>query len=204
MSNEKIEDMIVKDKENISPREFLELAKYHITRAGCEDLFEYIVNGSDFLEAPASSEFHLARKGGLIQHSFNVFRSLMDIDNRLKLECNMQTIALVSLFHDLCKANFYKEDVRNRKIDGKWHQVPYYSIDDKDPYGHGEKSVILLQQWMKLSKEEILAIRYHMGAWASEGFAQRKALSAAMNQSKLLKALMLADQTATYFMEDEA
>ena len=189
------------NKEDIKEM-FINICRVNIERYGIINLLKYITDETDFFEAPASSEHHLAVKGGLAKHSFNVYSQLTEVVETFKLGYSDETIAICGLFHDLCKANFYKDDIRNKKIDGKWHQVPYYSIDDKDPYGHGEKSVIILQQFIKLTKEEILAIRYHMGAWGSEGYAQRKALSAAIEQSKLLRALMLADQRATYFLED--
>ena len=78
-----------------------------------------------------------------------------------------ETYAIVALLHDLCKANFYKKGTRNVKNDetGKWEKVPSYSVEDMFPYGHGEKSVFLIERFMKLKVEEAVAIRWHMGGF---------------------------------------
>ena len=85
------------------------------------------------------------------------------------LTADDETIALISLLHDICKVNFYKTDYRNAKNDqGVWEKVPYYTIDDTLPYGHGEKSVYIITGFMRLTREEAFAIRFHMGFSGSE------------------------------------
>lgn len=79
---------------------------------------------------------------------------------------NIENVAIVSLFHDICKANTYVTEMRNKKENGQWIQVPFYTVDEEYPYGHGEKSVyILMREGLKLTDEEALAIRWHMGAF---------------------------------------
>ena len=78
-----------------------------------------------------------------------------------------ESFAICALLHDLCKANYYKRGTRNVKNDvtGQWEKVPSYSVEDLFPYGHGEKSVFLIERFMKLKVEEAVAIRWHMGGF---------------------------------------
>lgn len=175
-----------------------------VKRPGIESFINYLEKETDFFKAPASSEFHLSIPGGLAQHSWNVYQALTPIAKKYVPDVKEESIILSGLLHDLCKTNFYKNDFKNKKNDaGVWEKVPYYSIDDKDPFGHGEKSVILINRYMSLEKDEALAIRWHMGAWDAEGYMSRKCLNSALDKCKLLKALMLADQLSTFFMEDK-
>jgi len=162
------------------------------------------LESSDFFRAPASggSDKHLCEAGGLAKHSWNVYKALEGIVGKYVPGATPDSVAICGLFHDLCKTNFYKNDFRNVKNErGQWERVPYYSIDDKEPLGHGEKSVILLQMHLPLTLDEALAIRWHMGAWAAHSYQDQQALNAAVNRCALLRALMLADQVAAYFME---
>lgn len=152
-------------------QEFIDIVNKYVKRKGVDKLMGWLEK-SDFFIAPASTRFHLACKGGLCQHSLNVYHRLSNeylyeygFDIMEDDDKKMETIAIISLFHDICKVNFYKEDTRNvkDKETGQWIQQPYYTIDEKVPIGHGEKSVIILQQFMKLSMEEIIAINSHMG-----------------------------------------
>ena len=150
---------------------FIEQCNKHIQREGINDLLHYLQNETDFFEAPASTRFHLSCKGGLAMHSLNVFKRLIyeyrleqQISNLPELDDNVyETLTIISLFHDICKANYYKSDVRNVKENGIWVQKPYYTVDEKLALGHGEKSVIMLMKFMKLTDEEIVAINTHMG-----------------------------------------
>ena len=79
---------------------------------------------------------------------------------------DLESYTIVSLLHDLCKAGFYKTELRNRKNDrGEWEKVPVYAVDDQFPYGHGEKSVFLIERFMRLRTEEAIAVRWHMGGF---------------------------------------
>ena len=127
-----------------------------------------------FFEAPASTVFHLNVSGGLLEHSMNVCEmalmlrdQLIAKDASLEEKLPLDSVILVSLLHDVCKSEVYKKGTRNKKIDGVWHEVETYEVDySACPLGHGEKSVIRLMQWgLRLTMDEILAIRWHMGAW---------------------------------------
>ena len=129
---------------------FIEIYKENIKREGATELLEYLTGPqSDFFSAPASTRYHNSCRGGLCNHSLNVYDCLCDILARDKMReygCTptAETIAIVSLLHDICKVNFYKESTRNVKDEnGVWQKVPYFEIDDKLPYGHGEKSVYI-------------------------------------------------------------
>ena len=177
---------------------FLELFKQHIKREGAEALLDWL-NKSDFFQAPASTKYHGCHAGGLVEHSVHVY-------NRLKLlveNCwpndnppSDETIAIVSLLHDLCKVNFYSVEMRNRKNEnGQWEQYPFYIIDDKLPYGHGEKSVYILSGFMKLTREEAFAIRFHMGDYSDQNTCK------AFRMFPLALLLHQADEQASSFDE---
>ena len=112
--------------------------------------------------------------------------------------CIKETIAIVSLLHDLCKINCYKKGTRNVKKDGQWIQVPNYEFDDQMPYGHGEKSVYMISGYMRLTREEAFAIRYHMGFSGNE---DARNVGKAFEMFPIAFALSVADMEATYFIE---
>ena len=142
---------------------FIELLK-STNRPGIEDLISFLEK-TDFFTAPASTRFHGSFEGGLVEHSLKVYE-ILDYkakNNVLKLEIPDDTIKIVSLLHDICKLNFYKVDYRNAKNAlGEWEKVPYYTIDDTIPYGHGEKSVMMISEYIKLTPEEKYSIRWHI------------------------------------------
>ena len=150
---------------------FLEIYRSQITREGADKLLSYLCSENcDFFTAPASTRYHGAYEGGLLEHSLNVYDCLCDIMKRPRLkdmyqiEYSNESIAISALLHDICKTNFYKVSYRNgRNPEGKWESVPYYTIEDSLPYGHGEKSVYIISGYMKLTRDEAFAIRYHMG-----------------------------------------
>ena len=132
-------------------------------RPGIERLVEWMETKSDFFTAPASTKYHLHCKGGLARHSLNVYERLKaKVDSGL-LELKDDTVVITTLLHDVCKANFYAVQKRNRKIDGQWQEVEEWGIDEKLPIGHGEKSCYIVQSFMRLSPEEFAMIRFHMG-----------------------------------------
>lgn len=140
-----------------------------------------------------------------MQHSLNVYDCLRDYMDRPRvkelynLNADDETIALISLLHDICKVNFYKTDYRNAKNDrGVWEKVPYYTIDDTLPYGHGEKSVYIITGFMRLTREEAFAIRFHMGFSGSEDI---NLVGRAFEKFPLAYALHAADMEASYFLE---
>ncbi len=185
---------------------FLDYYRTYIQREGSEQLLEYLLSpASDFFTAPASTRFHGAYEGGLVEHSNNVFECLQDYLNRPRvkeqygLRVTDESIAISALLHDLCKVNCYKPGFRNVKDDkGVWQKVPTYEFDDKLPYGHGEKSVYIITGFMRLTREEAFAIRYHMGFSGTEDIRN---VSNAFEQFPLAFALATADMEATYFIE---
>ncbi len=186
--------------------EFIEIYQQNIHREGADKLLDYLQSSSsDFFTAPASTRFHGSYPGGLVEHSLNVYYCLKDYLARERvretygLVPEEETVAIVSLLHDLCKVNCYREGTRNVKgADGKWTTVPTYDYDDDLPYGHGEKSVYIISGFMRLTREEAFAIRYHMG-FTEEGNIRNVGKS--FELYPLGFALNTADMEATYFLE---
>lgn len=147
-----------------------------VKRPGIEDLIDYLANKSDFFEAPASTRFHGNFRGGLAAHSLNCFYRLKRLyENELPPGSELSPEALESccvqaLLHDICKTNVYVLKIRNVKNEetGKWEKVPAYFFEDKLPYGHGEKSVYMINGFIRLSRLEAFSIRFHMSAWADD------------------------------------
>ena len=187
--------------------EFIELFQEHIHRDGAEALLDYLTNKCDFFTAPASARYHGAYAGGLCEHSLNVYHCLADylarerVTDLYGLEYSQESIALVSLLHDVCKIGCYKPSTRNVKgEDGKWTKVPTYQYEDPLPYGHGEKSVYVVNGFVRLTREEAMAIRWHMGFSGTE---DSRLVGKAFAKYPLAFALSVADMEATYFLEEE-
>ncbi len=181
--------------------EFLEIFEKHVTRNGKDRMIEWLC-GTDFFTAPASTRFHGACECGLVMHSLNVYKILKARNDIEKLYSD-ETIAIVALCHDFCKINFYKEGTRNVKNDttGQWEKVKMYSVEDSFPYGHGEKSAFLVDRFMRLSTEEAVAIRWHMGGFDDSAKAGNFAISDAFKKYPLAVMTHLADLEATYLLE---
>ena len=187
---------------------FIDIYNAYIKREGADKLLEWLTSpASDFFSAPASTRYHNAWEGGLCAHSLNVYECLRDYLGREKVKKEFgllyspESIAIVALLHDLCKVNIYKVSTRNVKDEfGRWKTVPYYEFDDQLPYGHGEKSVYMISAYMKLTREEAFAIRYHMG-FSEEGNARN--VGAAFEKFPLALALSIADTEAAYYVETE-
>ena len=186
--------------------EFIAAYRENITRRGAERLLEWLdSDASDFFTAPSSTRFHGAYEGGLVEHSLNVYECLKDYLARPRtkelygMEYTPESIAIVALLHDICKVNFYAVDYRNAKNEqGKWERVPYYTIRDNMPYGHGEKSVYMIQGFMRLTREEAFAIRYHMGFSGNE---DKNSVGRALEMFPLALAVSVADMEASYYLE---
>ena len=178
--------------------EYRKCFKTYINRPGAADLLEWMC-GQGFFEAPASMKHHGAEPGGLAQHSINVFKRLAFIAAEVIKPPEIfstETLAVVALLHDLCKIDAYRQVGEQ---DGK----PEYRLTKDFPAGHGEKSVILILQFMHLTQEEILAIRWHMGQYDFYARGGGFDLDNAFRQSKLAVMLHLADMMATHFDERE-
>ncbi len=189
---------------------FLEIYRENITRPGAEEFLKWL-ESTDFFTAPASTRFHLSRPGGLVEHSIHVYERLLklcDTENGEKfLSAKLpddETIAICGLLHDICKANFYGVEMRNRKNEqGQWEKYPFYVVNDQLPYGHGEKSVYIISGFMKLSREEAMAIRWHMGFSDNEFKAGGYSVGNAFEKFPLALLTHIADLQATYLDEVE-
>ncbi len=196
-------------------------------RDGIDKLIEFI-RKSDFYTAPASTRFHNCHEGGLLEHSLNVYDCLYnkvkstDVFKKALSDSAKEfwdtdefekTIVIVALLHDLCKMFMYEVEMKNKKIysdhgskkdnQGRydWESVPGYTVNDRVPYGHGEKSVMMIEQFITLTKEERFAIRWHMGF--TEPKENWNTLNAAIRMYPLILAVHEADLEATYMLEKE-
>jgi len=182
--------------------EFLNLLQ-SVQRNGIEKLIAYLEK-TDFFKAPASTRYHGNYEGGLLEHSLNVYNLLKTKINQKPfsdiLNISDETIILISLLHDICKANYYVVDYRNKKNEeGVWVKEPYYTINDSIPYGHGEKSVMMISKFIDLSLEEMYAIRWHMGF--SEPKELYNTISLVFEKYPIALALHEADLEASYLLE---
>ena len=181
---------------------FTQLYKQYITRQGSTELFDWIV-ASDFFDAPASTRFHGDHEGGLVEHSVHVWEEMVRLLKAYpEIKATGETVAIITLLHDLCKIGCYKTELRNVKEGNNWVRRPYYKFDEDFCYGgHGSKSVFLIQRFMSLSETEAVAINCHMG------FADRSpgdySLGAAYEQYPLAWLLHVADESASYIRESK-
>lgn len=194
-------------------------------RNGKEELMDYIRNKTDFYEAPASTKFHLSCEGGLLQHSLNVYDCLIakkssPVWEKVLEKVPEESLIIMALLHDLCKVNYYIKGTKNQKSydpikveaadfrqrkhdemgDFIWETVMNYQVNDTMPLGHGEKSVMLINCFMKLKVQEIFAIRWHMGF--AEDKTQYTAMGEAMDKYPIVLALHEADLEASKILED--
>lgn len=186
--------------------EFIEIFTSNVKREGSDRLLDYLTN-SDFFTAPASAKFHMAEIGGLCQHSVNVYRRLLkliksDFGENYAATYSDETIAIVGLLHDVCKVNFYAVDYRNVKEENAWVKKPYFKVEEKFPFGHGEKSVFIVSQYIKLTAEEAMSINWHMGGFDERVRGGSYAVSEAYAKYKLAIYAHVADLQATYLDED--
>ena len=198
-----------------------------VQRDGIDKLMRYIKKSTDFYKSPASTRFHLACEGGLLQHSLNVYNCLTakresPIWKDVLKDIPAESFILIALLHDLCKANTYVEGTKNQKTydpekvasaenwqvkhdaqgDFIWETVKTYQVDDQLPLGHGEKSVMLIQCYIRLSMQEVMAIRWHMGF--SETKENHGTLGQAMDKYPVILALYEADMEASKILEAES
>lgn len=210
---------------------FLEIYEDNIKRPGADKLLEWLER-SDFFVAPASTKFHLCCPGGLVKHSVHVYERLRELyfnelarisDGPVILsDEEEEKIAICALLHDICKVNCYKREMKNQKTydsekvkkaqkwqvkhddmgDFIWETVTGYKFDEDFAYGHGEKSVYIASSFMKLTREEAVAIRFHMGFSDDSFRAGSQNVSKAFEQNSLAVLLHIADLQATYLDEE--
>lgn len=174
-----------------------------IERAGIDELLTWLEKG-DFYSAPASSMHHGNYAGGLLDHSVHVYEELRELcDFYCPDKYSEESIAIVALFHDLCKVNYYAESTRNVKDErtGQWHKVPFYKVQEQLPMGgHGSKSMFIAMYHMQLTDVEASAINCHMGPWDKQDYGNPGAV---YQQNELAWLLHVADERATYYRDEE-
>lgn len=187
--------------------EFLDIFYDNIDRDGADRLLEWLEK-SDFFTAPASTRRHCAFKGGLCRHSINVYKRFVKIleaeyGENWESKVSRESVAIMGLLHDVCKVDTYVEDFRNVKDEtGQWVKKPYYKVEDNLPYGHGEKSVYILSAFIKLTREEALAINWHMGEFDARVQNGSTLASETYYRYPICFLMHLADLTATYLDEE--
>ena len=187
-------------------QEFLNIYDACIRRDGAALLREYLLK-SDFFSAPASTRYHCACGGGLCEHSVNTYRRLLalvqgEYGEQWEEKVSRETVAICGLLHDVCKIDFYKQDFRNVKENGVWVQRPYYAREEVLPFGHGEKSVYIINGFIRLTREEAMAINWHMGGFDEAVRGGSFALAHAFEKYPLAVKLHLSDLEATYLREN--
>ena len=177
-------------------------------REGIEDVIEYLDEGSDFFEAPASTRHHCAYVGGLAEHSLHVYGVLVQLVETFGTRVPYDSVAISALLHDVSKTNFCVQEQAWRKDDrGKWESYIRWGVNDLLPLGHGEKSLFIISKFIQLSDAEAAAIRWHMGAWTegvTSGYSMGKAYNGAVDKYPLVTLLTTADNIATHLIEKEA
>lgn len=194
---------------------FQKLCREHIHRDGLEKVLSYL-NQTDFYTAPSSTAFHLNEDGGLCLHSMNVYHTAVLLNQKIFMPAigneaspfttpiADESIAITALFHDLCKVKLYHKTERWKKDEnGRWMSYPGFEIKDDFPFGHGEKSCLMLGWFMRLKPDELLAIRWHMGMFdmGENGSSQRYAFRAALDKSPLVSLLHAADFLSSNLLE---
>ena len=181
--------------------EFIKIFTANVHRSGSQELLNWLET-TDFFTAPASTKYHCACLGGLVQHSVNVYYTLTERYFNNETD-SPESFAICALLHDLCKAQFYKVSTRNVKNEttGAWEKQPFYAVEDLFPYGHGEKSVFLIERFMRLKPAEAMAIRWHMGGFDDSAKAGNFSISVAFEKYPLAVQLHVADLESTYLRE---
>jgi len=181
--------------------EFISIYNENIKRSGSKELLDWMMK-TDFFTAPASSKFHCACEQGLVMHSLSVYHTLVEKHFEPDKD-SPESFAICALLHDLCKAQFYKVSTRNVKNEetGQWEKKPFYAIEDAFPYGHGEKSVFLIERFMRLKTSEAMAIRWHMGGFDDAAKGGGFSIALAYEKYPLAVKLHLADLESTYLRE---
>ena len=181
--------------------EFIGIYQENIKREGSVKLLDWMQT-TDFFTTPASTKFHGACEEGLVMHSISVYKTMMEKHFDPEKD-NRESFAICALLQDLCKAQFYKISTRNVKNDetGQWEKKPFYSVDDAFPFGHGEKSVFLIERFMRLKPAEAIAIRWHMGGFDEAARGGSFAISHAYEKYPIAVKLHLADLESTYLKE---
>ncbi len=177
-------------------------------RPGMERLVEWLEGKTDFFTAPASTKYHLAYKGGLAEHSLNVYKRLQEKVDHGLIQIKPESVIIATLLHDLCKVNFYAIEKKNVKEGNRinaygkevanWVEKDVWTVKDSFPVGHGEKSCYYVQSFIRLTEEEYAMIRLHMGS-DRKSYPDPFAETAAIFPSVV--AMHTADIEAAYILE---
>ena len=192
---------------NVNKEEYIRIYQENVKREGAGALLDYL-KGSDFFTAPASTKFHMAIEGGLCRHSINVYNRMVTLVTAeygadWQSKVSAETVAICGVLHDVCKIDMYTIEYRNvKKADGTWDKVPYYTIDEKLPYGHGEKSVYIINGFIRLTREEALAIDWHMGSFDDRVKGGSFSIANAFSKYPIAVLLHMADLSASYLDEE--
>lgn len=184
---------------------FISILREKVKREGIEKLIEWLET-TDFFTAPASTKFHSAYEGGLCAHSLNVYERFIKLligeyGEDFTAHISEESVVLIALLHDVCKVNTYKIDYKNVKVDGNWVQQPFYTVEDTLPYGHGEKSVYIINGFVRLTREEAMAINWHMGGFDARVKGGSYSLTDAFYKYPICVLFHMADFMSTYLDE---
>ena len=183
--------------------DFIKIYNENIARQGSQELLNWLQN-TDFFTTPASTQYHYACECGLVMHCLSVYEVLMEKHFDENID-SKESFTICALLHDICKTQFYKTGMRNVKNDaGVWVQQPFYKVEDTFPFGHGEKSVFLIERFMRLKTYEAMAIRWHMGGFDDSVKAGSFSLGIAFDKFPLAVKMHLADLESTYLREKRA
>lgn len=188
-------------------KEYEKILTENIKREGADKLLKYLKE-TDFFEAPASTRFHGNHAGGLVEHSIKVYQRFIKMleaeygEDYFKKNPDMaESAAIIALLHDICKTGYYKVEERNVKVGSEWIKKPYYAVEDALPYGHGEKSVYMISGFMKLTREEAMAINWHMGGYDDRNQKGSYILSDAFQKFPIALLFHVADLMTSYLDE---
>lgn len=190
-----------------SKERFIEIAHSNIKREGIDKLLDYLER-TDFFDAPASTKFHSVYEGGLCDHSLNVYnRFIKNLEKEYgsgwEDVISLESATIIALFHDICKVDYYTQEMRNVKENGTWVQKPFYKVEDNLPYGHGEKSVYIINGFLRLTREEAMAINWHMGGFDSRVRGGFYGLDQVFYKYPTSLIFHISDVEATYLDEKE-
>ena len=188
-------------------QKFIELAYTNIKREGIDKLIAYLEK-TDFFTAPASTKFHSVYEGGLCEHSLNVYNRFIknlqqEYGEKWQDVLSLEGATIIALFHDVCKVDYYTQEMRNVKEDGVWVQKPFYKVEDSLPYGHGEKSVYIINGFLRLTREEAMAINWHMGGFDNRVRGGFYGLDQVFYKYPTALIFHISDVEATYLDEKE-
>lgn len=190
--------------------EFLTLLRS--TERDVEDMIEEL-ESNGFMEAPASAGHHLNVAGGLVEHSLNTCKSALAIwegmktlNPSLEKSTPKDSVIIAALLHDVCKSDVYFRTVKQKKnkATGTWEESEGYKVSYKNfPMGHGEKSVIMILPFLELTDAEMLAIRWHMGAWSIDksNYEEVRNYDTACKLNPLVPIIHAADMLSSHLLE---